>query len=178
MTVFANTLASTAIHAQTPKLMEAEMTQKTPDLANAADQNQTIAASFFSTLERADIEAFSSMLAENARYENPFFEGSEIFNEPVHSGRDNIVALFRVLPDVMSEVRLETTSVEQTSDPEVIYVRTQTAFTFASDGYVYRNDILHRLQIRNGQIAQWTEFMDNTLRERAFGRAGTTSEEQ
>ena len=141
-------------------------------LTDTARRNQAVVDAHFDALEALDVDAFGSLMTEGAIYYNPMHIGSQIFTEPKQEGRDRIVSLFRILPNMMSKVEITDRQYDQAADPNKLFVRTAIAFTFAKDGYVYRNDILHVFTFEDGKIASWTEFMDTVMRENAYGRPG------
>ena len=169
--------ATAAVSPDITATKETEMTATTTDLAMAAERNRKRINAFFDALEALDVQAFGAMLAPDAIYHNPMSIGSAIFREPKQEGRDMIVALFRLLPDLMSKVVIGDRQFDQAMDPDKMFVRTTIAFTFRADGYVYRNDILHVFTFDDDRVATWTEFMDTVMRDRAYGRPGVLGEE-
>lgn len=165
--------------AQTQTSMEPPMTTSTHlNLTDVAARNEAIVEDFFNALEALDVEAFGALMTEEAIYYNPMWIGSEIFTSPQEAGRDQIVSLFRIMPEVLSEVKITDREYDQAADPNKMFVRTATAFTFRKDGYVYRNDILHVFEFEDGKVSSWTEFMDTVSRDKAYGRPGIFGEEQ
>lgn len=74
------------------------------------------------------------------------------------------------MPDVLSEVKIYNLGILQTVRPEILFVESDTAFTFKKDGFIYRNHILHRFEIEQDKVKSWSEYMNAIRRDAAYAR--------
>ncbi len=122
---------------------------------------------FLQSLRDKDMSQMASFFTEDAVYSNPF--ASDFFKVKVHEGRQTIVDLFSVMPNLMETVRIFNLRTYPSGSNFVI-TEFDIKFTF-KNGYVYTNDnIISVFEFENGLLKKWTEYLEPTNQEAAFNQ--------
>lgn len=82
----------------------------------------------------------------------------------VTNGRDNIVANFSPLRDLIREIHYTDTAVYQTTDPNVV-VAVQTIHATANIGAEYHNGLVWIITMKDGQIFELQEYLNPSVYE-------------
>ncbi|WP_437315724.1 nuclear transport factor 2 family protein [Sorangium sp. So ce385] len=131
------------------------------------EENRAVVHAFFARLEAFDIRGFSELFAEQGTQIMPF--SPEGFPKRLE-GRTAIFNQYRGMPDNFASMRFPDLVVHDMVDPSRFFVTYRGEIRLKSGG-PYNNTYAALFVIQNGQIAEYYEYFDPIVLQRAFGDA-------
>ncbi|WP_437675801.1 nuclear transport factor 2 family protein [Sorangium sp. So ce131] len=135
--------------------------------SEARERNRAVVEAFFARLEAFDIRGFAELFAETGRQAMPF--SPEGFPK-VLDGRAAIFNQYRSMPDNFAGMRFPDLVVHDMVDPSRFFVTYRGEIRLKS-GAAYNNTYAGMFVIRDGRIAEYHEYFDPIVLQRAFGGA-------
>lgn len=130
------------------------------------EKHRAVVHAFFARLEAFDIRGFAELFAEEGRQVMPF--SPEGFPK-VLEGRAAIFNQYRSMPDNFTSMRFPDRVVHDMLDPSRFFVTYRGEIRLKSGGS-YNNTYAALFVIHDGQIAEYHEYFDPIVLQRAFGR--------
>lgn len=149
------------------------------DIAAAADQAEANAAlikRFFRLLEEKNIDEWRALWADDGIYQVPYDDEDASYDVPFERegtvatifGADTIAKLFSVIPTYVRTARLFDIAIRQTLDPATVYVEFALEFLIDRTGVLYKNLGIGRMEIRDGKVRLFREYLDNDQRKKGW----------
>ncbi|AUX48800.1 uncharacterized protein SOCE26_103410 [Sorangium cellulosum] len=135
--------------------------------SEARERNRAVVHAFFARLEAFDIQGFAALFAETGRQVMPF--SPEGFPKAL-DGRAAIFNQYRSMPDNFASMRFPDLVAHDMVDPSRFFVTYRGEIRLKS-GAAYNNTYAGMFVIRDGQIAEYHEYFDPIVLQRAFGDA-------
>lgn len=127
-------------------------------------RNRQVVEDFFAALEAMDLERFVGLWAEDGVQSMPF--SPEGFPRRLE-GREAVRNQYRSLPENYRSMRFPR-EILAMDDPARFVVR-YTGEIELKDGGLYDNSYVGLFTVRDGQIAEFVEYFDPIILQRAFG---------
>ncbi|WP_438024858.1 nuclear transport factor 2 family protein [Sorangium sp. So ce233] len=131
------------------------------------EEHRAVVRAFFARLEAFDIRGFTELFAEGGRQVMPF--SPEGFPKLLE-GRAAIFNQYRSMPENFASMRFPDLVVHDMVDPSRFFVTYRGEIRLRSGGS-YNNTYAGLFVIQNGQIAEYHEYFDPIVLQRAFGDA-------
>jgi ketosteroid isomerase-like protein len=129
------------------------------------EKNKQIVEAFYQAGDRGDMEACLGMLADDIRWTNI---GSTRFSG-TYVGKQTLVE--QLIGPLFAELKAGISSVIEKMIAEQDYVVALTSGSAeTTDGKPYNNSYCQVMRIRDGKIAEVTEYFDTELTSSVFGR--------
>jgi ketosteroid isomerase-like protein len=129
------------------------------------DRNRELVRSFFGKLEAFDVDGFVALFAPDGRQLMPF--APEGF--PTHlDGRDAIANQYRALPQNFASMKFPDLKIVDTAEASMFVATFRGEIALKSGGR-YDNTYLGVFVIRDGHIAEYTEYFNPIVLLNAFG---------
>ncbi|WP_437932346.1 nuclear transport factor 2 family protein [Sorangium sp. So ce291] len=131
------------------------------------ERHRAVVHAFFARLEAFDIKGFAALFAETGRQVMPF--SLEGFPKTL-DGRAAIFNQYRSMPDSFASIRFPDLVIHDMVDPSRFFVTYRGEIRLRSGGS-YDNTYAGLFVIQDGQIAEYHEYFDPIVLQRAFGDA-------
>lgn len=129
-------------------------------------ENKRIVQAFYDAANRGDTQGFMGQLADDVRWTNI---GSTKYSG-TYTGRNDLTA--RLLEPLFGQLKAGITANVHNLIAEADFVVVQLCGqSETKDGQPYNNTYCHVFRIRDGKIAEVTEYMDTELVTAVFGAA-------
>jgi ketosteroid isomerase-like protein len=129
------------------------------------DRNREVVRAFFAKLEAFDIAGFAELFAPDGRQRMPF--SPEGFPDRL-DGRAAVFNQYRSMPQSFVSMRFPDLAIVDAADPST-FIATYRGEIRLRSGGDYNNTYLSVFVIRDGQIAELTEYFNPIVLVQAFG---------
>lgn len=133
--------------------------------ATLRDRNRAVVRAFFARLEAFDIEGFAALFAPDGKQIMPF--APERFPRLLE-GRAAIFEQYRGMPQNFSAMRFPDLVIQDLADPARFLATYRGEITLRAGGR-YNNTYAGLFILRDGKIAEYHEYFDPIVLQRAFG---------
>ena len=135
--------------------------------ADLRSRNRAVVASFFKKLEAFDIAGFVELFARDGRQLMPF--SPEGFPRELH-GRAAIHNQYRGMPDTFTTMMFADVVIQDMADPARFFATYRGELELRTGGQ-YRNTYAGFFIVEADRIAEYHEYFDPIVLQRAFGGA-------
>lgn len=126
--------------------------------------NTDIVRKGYEAFGSGDIEALLALFTDDIRWSVPEIENAPFAGS--RQGKGSVAEFFKQLSEAEDITRFE--PLEFIAQNDKVVVLGESAATVKDTGRSYETDWVHVFTVRDGQVAEFTEFFDNAAATRAF----------